>query len=583
MHVLPARHHLGDFLAHPSLADAWKGFGAVFAMAVLALPTRVHARIAVALWRHRALGAAVGVGIAVVHAVPAADHLPRVFYALSYGDAWRGVGAAIAIAWFLAPRGAQLAVVRALGARTVGPRTLLAASAIAVLAAACANNGLQDGDGGAPDATSGGSCTACVIDTDCPSGNVCAQLGGDSYCAANCTQQSDCQSGEQCMSVVTVTGDQAQVCVQTASTTCGPSPQDDAGTTGACPGFADPSTGAGCTSCTTQSRPDCQANGCYGGWYCNTQTNKCQSPPSNCGTPAADGGVPTSYDGGVAANIGPNGGTESHLYFAVVGDTRPATEDDTSHYPTAIISKIFSDLTSLATVPPFVVSTGDYQFSNPYGTESSAQLNLYLAAKGSYPGVQFPAMGNHECTGATASNCGQGNTNGITNNYSSFMSAMLGPIQKTDPYYAVNVAANDNSWTAKFVFVAANAWDSTQSTWLDATLSQATTYTFVVRHEPASANTAPGVTPSETIMAKHPYTLAIVGHSHEFYHSKYSNPREVVIGNGGAPIATNQNYGYAIVAQRTDGALTVDMYDYQTNQAVTSFHFAVKADGTLTN
>ena len=81
-------------------------------------------------------------------------------------------------------------------------------------------------------------------------------------------------------------------------------------------------------------------------------------------------------------------------------------------------------------------------------------------------------------------------------------------------------------------------------------------------------------------MANHPYTLAIVGHSHEYHHSKSSNPQEVIIGNGGAPLALNQNYGYGIVAQRTDGSLQVDMFDYQTQQPDTSFRFAVKADGT---
>ncbi|HEY2367281.1 MAG TPA: hypothetical protein VGH87_12885, partial [Polyangiaceae bacterium] len=84
----------------------------------------------------------------------------------------------------------------------------------------------------------------------------------------------------------------------------------------------------------------------------------------------------------------------------------------------------------------------------------------------------------------------------------------------------------------------------------------------------------------EAIMANHPYTLAIVGHSHEYQHSKFSHPQEVIIGNGGAPLALNQDYGYAIVAQRTDGSLQVDMFDYQTQQPDTSFRFAVKADGT---
>ena len=41
--------------------------------------------------------------------------------------------------------------------------------------------------------------------------------------------------------------------------------------------------------------------------------------------------------------------------------------------------------------------------------------------------------------------------------------------------------------SAKFVFVACNAWNSTQATWLDQQLAAATTYTFVVRHEGTAA------------------------------------------------------------------------------------------------
>ena len=442
-----------------------------------------------------------------------------------------------------------------------------------LLVVACSNKGQQGNDAG------GVACPPCVIDSDCAGGGICSQLGGDSYCAMPCPNGDECGSDQQCTSVVTVTGDQASVCVDPNSTQCGPNPPVDNDAGNACPGFADPSTTASCASCTPQTKPDCQANGCYGGWYCNLQTTKCQAPPS-CGPVQDAGPPPTLYDGGITGSIGPTGGNESVLYFAVVGDTRPATEDDTSHYPTAIIGKIFTDLSGVKPQPPFVVSTGDYQFSNPYGSEASKQLALYLAARGPYTGVQFPAMGNHECTGGTASNCGQGNANGLTNNYKAFMSQLLGPIQQTSSYYVINVNATDDSWTSKFVFVAGNAWDATQSAWMDAAMAKPTTYTFVVRHEPAAANTAPGVGPSEAIMAKHPYTLAIVGHSHEYHHSKYTQPKEVIIGNGGAPLALNQNYGYAIIAQRTDGSLQVDMFDYQTQQPDTSFRFAVKADGS---
>ena len=440
--------------------------------------------------------------------------------------------------------------------------------ALAALVAACAN------DGGST--TEAGACVPCVSDNDC-NGAVCAQLGGDSYCAAPCPNGNECTSDQQCMTVSSITGDALSVCVQTASTTCGPNTTDDAGAPPtSCPGLADPSTTATCTSCTQYNQP-CQANGCYGGWWCNTQTNKCQQPPATCGS--GDGGTPGPFfDGGVTGNIDGNGGTESLLYFAIVGDTRPATEDDTAHYPSAVIGKIFSDLGALQPVPPFVVSTGDYQFSNPYGNQAQAQLQLYIDARGSYPGIQFPTMGNHECTGGTASNCGKGNQYGLTNNYDAFMSMLLGPLQKTLPYYEIDVAEPNNAWTAKFVFVAANAWDATQASWLDSALAKSTTYTFVVRHEPAAATTAPGVTPSQTIMAKHPYTLAIVGHTHEYHHT--SGSREVIIGNGGAPLATTGNYGYGIVLQRSDGSLQVDMYDYQSGAPDTKFRFAVHPDGS---
>src|SRR4029077_20731613 len=120
------------------------------------------------------------------------------------------------------------------------------------------------------------------------------------------------------------------------------------------------------------------------------------------------------------------------------GDTRPPNEDEIANYPTAIITKIFADLAAMNPAPPYVVSTGDYQYSNPFNSGAAAQLQLYQGAKGSYTGLQFPAMGNHECTGATDSNCSGGYT---TNNFKSFLSSMLAPIQKTLPYYSINVSA----------------------------------------------------------------------------------------------------------------------------------------------
>jgi hypothetical protein len=72
-------------------------------------------------------------------------------------------------------------------------------------------------------------------------------------------------------------------------------------------------------------------------------------------------------------------------------------------------------------MPPFAVSTGDYMFASVGGTQQAVQLDLYLAARARYSGTTFPTMGNHECTGATASNCGAGTTNGTTTNFTTYV------------------------------------------------------------------------------------------------------------------------------------------------------------------
>ncbi len=104
VHTLPARKHLSAFFEQPSLTEAWEGFGALLAIGLYLLPVRVQARALSALWcQHRILLRAFGVLLAVVHAVPAADHVPRFFESATWGDAWRGLGSTIAVAWFLAP------------------------------------------------------------------------------------------------------------------------------------------------------------------------------------------------------------------------------------------------------------------------------------------------------------------------------------------------------------------------------------------------------------------------------------------------------------------------------------------------
>jgi hypothetical protein len=453
-------------------------------------------------------------------------------------------------------------------------RALLALSCAGALAlAAWSGCGSADGGTSTPGADAASpACPPCVTDQDC-NGAVCAQVGGDSYCAPACPNGDECSAERACTPVSTVTGAQASVCLPRGDV-CGVSPPaDDAGVTSdTCGALVGPTKKAACQSCGAHP---CQANGCYGGWWCNTGTNRCQAPPTSCD--GAEGGAPFDAGGAVTGSVGPNGGTISRLLFGIVGDTRPPGFNDTAAYPTAIIDQIYTHIEALPARPAFVVSTGDYNFASTNSSAADAQIALYMGARAKYSGAFFPAMGNHECTGATASNCGTGNPDGITRNFSAFLTQMLGPIQKTLPYYAIDIKATDAKWTAKLVFVAGNAWSSAQAVWLEATLAAPTTYTFIVRHEPKDTTQAPGVSPSEAIMAQHPYTLALVGHTHTYYHFP---GREVLVGNGGAPLSGSKNYGFAVVSQRPDLTLDVDMIDYASGLTDPKFHFVVKPDGS---
>jgi hypothetical protein len=290
-----------------------------------------------------------------------------------------------------------------------------------------------------------------------------------------------------------------------------------------------------------------------------------------------DGSGSGSDPGKDAALPDVGGGQVSDLVFAVAGDTRPANEDDTSNYPTAIITKIWQDIEAESPHPDFVVTTGDYMFASPSGSTQTTQLDKYMSARGAFTGLQYPAMGNHECTGATASDCGMGNRDGITKNMTEFITTMLQPIGQSKPYYVENFSAMDGSWNAKFVFVACNAWDTTQSSWLTNALAQQTTYTFVVRHEGVAAMSQTPCSESQTIIDAHPLTLLIVGHTHTYNH--YASDKEIIVGNGGAPLTSGNNYGYVVIQRQSNGNLLVKAKDYMTGAALDSFTITASGAG----
>jgi hypothetical protein len=130
IHTFPARKHLAAFAADPSWSEGWKGVGAVVAIALYLLPARLQSRGLVFLWRERrVLLRAFAAVLAVVHLVPAMDHVPALLREPTWGDAWRGIGSAVAVAWFLAPLAAQARLISWLGriARLQLPRVPAAA------------------------------------------------------------------------------------------------------------------------------------------------------------------------------------------------------------------------------------------------------------------------------------------------------------------------------------------------------------------------------------------------------------------------------------------------------------------------
>jgi len=265
------------------------------------------------------------------------------------------------------------------------------------------------------------------------------------------------------------------------------------------------------------------------------------------------GGGGTGGSGGGAGGGGGGAGGGGLMKFAVFGDCRPPNSDDTSGYPSAIISGIFKLAESNGA--QFVVGTGDYMFAST-SSAVTAQVALFEQAMATYSaGPVYLAMGNHECTGATASNCPNLTE---TANIQAFMKMV--PAGVTKPYYRIDV--DTPLGKAKLVFVAANAWDSTQQSWLTTQLADPTMYTFVIRHESTTSSGVPaGVTASESVVGAHPYTLELLGHTHEYRHV---DTKHVISGNAGAPLSSGGGYGLLIVEQLANGNVTVSEIDEST-------------------
>jgi hypothetical protein len=413
----------------------------------------------------------------------------------------------------------------------------------------------------------------------------------------------------------------------------------DAGAEAGADAAADGGSGGGaCGECTTHKTPlssscdSCTASVCSHDSYCckTAWDSQCVGEVKTyCGSSAcsSSGDAGTTDSGGADTGAADTGGADGGgvdsghadaggvslpaptlapvtlptLQFGIVGDTRPAQSQTTGYSSSlkTVIGSVFSGLQTQGV--PFAVATGDYAFSSSSAGSAVPQYTDYMTARANFAGTYLPTMGNHECNGFTDSNCPVGSYTGMAQDY---INKIVTPSTgQSSLYYSALYLASDGSWTAKFIFIAANAWNSAQQSWLQATLAVPTTYTFTIRHEPANANTAPGTTPSETLLSSSyaggALTLSLTGHTHlvqlpggtQPYGDQFGStqPYEIIIGNGGAPLDGGPTYGYAVATRRqSDGAIVTQLYESADsssnpivpNVADPNFRFAVNPNGS---
>ncbi len=114
VHTYPSQRHLALLWAKPSVGEAWKGVGALVAICVCCMPVAWYARGLRALVKRRTSFFLITAVLVAAHLVPATDHLPAFLAHPSWADGWRGVGSAVAAAWFVSPRTLQAQLVGAL-------------------------------------------------------------------------------------------------------------------------------------------------------------------------------------------------------------------------------------------------------------------------------------------------------------------------------------------------------------------------------------------------------------------------------------------------------------------------------------
>jgi hypothetical protein len=218
----------------------------------------------------------------------------------------------------------------------------------------------------------------------------------------------------------------------------------------------------------------------------------------------------------------------------------------------------------------FALDQGDHMFSCSGGYPGAAsQMSDYLAAASMMGKTLFMTMGNHECTNEATTLCTL-DSYGKNVNYTAYVDA-LKKIGFTQPYYRFDV--NTATGLAVFLVVADDTWDATQQAWLTQQLTDADAhakYTFVSKHHPDGNTDHPEFQQIYNLVTSHKYTLFFTGHTHEYRHSR-RDPRSLIIGCGGAPLAGSGFFGYGTAQQGPDDHIYVTVYDQASGNIMDQF------------
>ena len=128
------------------------------------------------------------------------------------------------------------------------------------------------------------TCEPCSSSRTCATGASCVQIAGNlTFCATACPSRNECETDDICQPMAMGPGGPQTLACAPKAGACAPAlpPRSESGVVDHCGNLEGPTTAAACKSCDKDDK-DCQKNGCYGGWWCNTTTVKCQRPPKAC-------------------------------------------------------------------------------------------------------------------------------------------------------------------------------------------------------------------------------------------------------------------------------------------------------------